>query len=55
MSDDKKKADARLGTGMAEKARKDIRSAPAYKDYAMTAMSSGNKPVSFDDWKKGKR
>lgn len=52
---DKKKPVAPLGSGMAEEARKAIRLRPAYKDYQMTAYASGNKPVSFEDWKKGKR
>jgi hypothetical protein len=52
---DKKKSDAPLGKGMAEDARKTLKTIPAYKDYQMTAYSSGNKPVSFEDWKKGKR
>lgn len=52
---DKKKPDAPLGKGMAEDARKTLKTIPAYKDYQMTAYSSGNKPVSFEDWKKGKR
>lgn len=50
-----KKPDGRLGTGMAEDARKTVKAMPAYRDYQMTAMSSGNTPVSFEDWKKGKR
>lgn len=52
---DKKKPEATLGKGLAEDARKAVKSMPAYKDYQMTAYSSGNKPVSFDEWKKGKR
>lgn len=52
---DKKKPEMPLGKGMAEDARKTVKSMPAYKDYQMTAYSSGNKPVSFEDWKKGKR
>lgn len=52
---DEKKPAAPLGSGMAEKARKDLKSMPAYREYQMTAYSSGNKPVSFEDWKKGKR
>lgn len=53
--DKKGKKEGRLGTGMAEEARKTTRALPAYRDYQMTAASSGNKPVSFEDWKKGKR
>lgn len=50
-----KKPEARLGTGAAEEARKTLRAMPAYKDYQMMKMSNGEKPVSFDEWKKGKR
>lgn len=52
--DDKKK-EAPLGSGMAENARGTVRAMPAYRDYQMTVMSSGGKPVPFDEWKKGKR
>jgi hypothetical protein len=52
---DKKKPEPSLGKGMVEEGRKTLKSMPAYKDYQMTAYSSGNKPVSFEDWKKGKR
>lgn len=55
MKDKDKKPEGRLGTGMAEDARKNLKAMPAYKDYQMTAMSSGNTPVSFEEWKKGKR
>jgi hypothetical protein len=58
MSDDKKSApknDARLGTGAAESARKDLRAMPAYRDYQMLKMSNGEKPVTYEEWKAGKR
>lgn len=54
MADDKK-PDARLGTGAAENARKDLRAMPAYKNYQMLKLGNGEKPVSYEDWKKGKR
>lgn len=50
-----RKPDARLGTGAAEDARKTVRAMPAYRDYQMLKTSNGEKPVSFDEWKKGKR
>lgn len=50
-----KKPEARLGTGAAENARKDLRAMPAYRDYQMLKLSNGEKAVSYDEWKKGKR
>jgi len=57
MADDaKKKADSMpLGSGMAEDARKKLRVGPAYKDYQMQKYAAGEKPVTMDDWLKGKR
>jgi hypothetical protein len=55
MTMDKKKPSPSLGSGMAEDAKKKTRVGPAYKDYQMTKYSAGEKPVSLDDWLKGKR
>jgi hypothetical protein len=57
--DDKKKPadpkDAPLGSGIANKGRDTVAASMAFKDYQMTKMSNGEKPVSFEDWKAGKR
>lgn len=52
---DEKKPEGRLGTGMAEEGRKTVKSMPAYRDYQTRKAEMGEKPVSFDEWKKGKR
>jgi hypothetical protein len=55
---DKKKMDpkdAPIGTGIANEGRKTITSSMAYKDYQMTKLGNGEKPVSFEEWKAGKR
>jgi hypothetical protein len=52
---DQKKLSPSLGSGMAEDAKKKVRVTPAYKEYQMMKYSSGEKPVSMDDWLKGKR
>ncbi len=51
----KKPEDAPIGTGIARKGVNTIQSAMAYKDYQMTKMGAGETPVSFEEWKAGKR
>lgn len=48
--------DAPLGTGAADKTRTTLgRDAPAYKDYQMLKYGAGEQPVSYEEWKAGKR
>ncbi|CAB4140631.1 hypothetical protein UFOVP669_53 [uncultured Caudovirales phage] len=57
--DEKKKNDAMdapIGTGMAGEAKKTLGEVmPAYRDYQMLKMTNGEKPVSIEEFKKGKR
>lgn len=57
--DEKKKNDAMaapIGTGMAGEAKETLgKIMPAYRDYQMLKMSNGEKPVSIEEFKKGKR
>ena len=56
--DSKKKPDpkdAPIGDGIAKEGVKTVGAAMAYKDYQMTKMGNGEKPVTFEEWKAGKR